>query len=206
MLLKNWVGCSSRWARTGRVRPGVHAAAANRPRLQLARFPGMFAPNNSFKPKPLRSCSAPSGFSGGFGLIQALGAMGKIIVPAVWVIGVIAAVLSGLRPDPYLEHVRLIPPPHPYPMGTVLWIVLFMTVHAALLIAILRPASYSFSWGRALMALVVSLGFLALGIMGSMHAPPPWDAYLLWLLALVAATIILSLWSVMGAVRHRAGT
>jgi hypothetical protein len=33
----------------------------------------MLSPNNSFKPKPLRSFKTPCSFSGGFGLIQVLG-------------------------------------------------------------------------------------------------------------------------------------
>ena len=88
----------------------------------------------------------------------------------------------------------------------VVWIVVFMTVQAALLMAVLRPSSYSHSWGRALVALAVSLGFFALGAIGSLHAPPPWGAWLWWLLALVAATVQLSLWSAMSAGRSRAGT
>lgn len=91
-----------------------------------------------------------------------------------------------------------------YPTATVVWIVVFMTVHAALLMAVLRPASYAHSRARALVTLLVSLGFFALGATGSMHAPPPWGAWLWWLLALVAATTILSLWSVIGTARGRA--
>lgn len=64
-------------------------------------------------------------------------------MPAAWLTGIIAAALSGFRPTAYLEHVRQIPPPHPYPTATVVWIAVLMTVHAAVLMAILRPTSYS---------------------------------------------------------------
>ncbi len=49
-------------------------------RLSSPCFAGSLPPNNSFKPKPLRSSFAPSGFSGGFGLIQALDVTAKMYV------------------------------------------------------------------------------------------------------------------------------
>jgi hypothetical protein len=43
--------------------------------LQSLARSGIVAPNNSFKPKPLRGSATPCGFSGGFGLTQALALM-----------------------------------------------------------------------------------------------------------------------------------
>ena len=132
--------------------------------------------------------------------------MKQFVIPGAWLLGIIAVTLSGLRSDPYLEYVRQTPPPHPYPTATVLWVALFMTVHAVLLVAVLRPASYSHSWGRALIAFVVSFGFLALGVLGAMHSPPSWGMYVLWLLSIIAAITVLGLWSVIGAIRSRVST
>lgn len=140
------------------------------------------------------------------GLIQASGAMRKIGVPVTWLVGVIAAALAGLRSDPYLKYVQHMPPPHPYPIDIVLGIIGLMTLQAALVLVVLRPATYSCSWGRALIALVISFGFLALGAIGAMHAPPPWTVYLVWLLVLLLATLILSLRSAIGVARTRPAT
>ena len=132
--------------------------------------------------------------------------MRTVALPLTLLLGVIGAALAGFSPDPYLEHVRGMPPPHPYPTTTVLWVTLFMATQASVLFAILRPRSYRRSWGRALVAFLVSLSFLALGIVGAMHAPPPWSIYLLWLLAIGAGTLFLLFWSAVGATKSKAGT
>jgi peptidoglycan/LPS O-acetylase OafA/YrhL len=130
--------------------------------------------------------------------------MKSIVIPVAWSIAVIAAVIAGFSPNPYLEHVRNIPPPHPYPTATVLWVVLLMTIQAGALIAILRPGSYQRSWGRALVALVVSLGFLVVAAIASMHTPPPFAVYQIWALALAVVMLLLLLWSSINAIRTRA--
>lgn len=132
-----------------------------------------------------------------------LDAMRKYAVLVAWFLGIIAVIFSGFQSNSYLEHVRNIPPPHPYPVDNVFWVILFMTLQTTLLIAVLRPASYSRSWGRALTAVVISLCFFAFGAIGSMHSPPPWGVYLAWLLVITIAIIILSLWSLICAVRSQ---
>jgi uncharacterized membrane protein len=132
--------------------------------------------------------------------------MGRFALPTGWLLGIIAVILAGLRTDPYLEHVRQIPPPHPYPTFTVLWIVGFITIHTGLAMAVLRPRSYRHSWGRAIIALAISLGFLAFAILGAMHAPPPHAVYLLWLLAFCVIMLGLLVWSIVGAATSSAGT
>ena len=127
-------------------------------------------------------------------------------IVAIWFLGAVAVVWLGRLPDPYLEYVRRIPPPHPYPVSGVLWVILFMAAQAAVLAAILRPTTYKHSWGRALSAIVVSVGFFAFAGMGAMHAPPYYIAYLWWLLAVVAGAVSLLIWSGVGAFRHPAGT
>lgn len=85
--------------------------------------------------------------------------MRNIVIPVTWFIGIIAVILSGFKSDHYLEHVQNTPPPHPYPANSIFLVIFFMTIHTALIIAALRPKSYSLSWGRALTALAISLGF-----------------------------------------------
>ena len=130
--------------------------------------------------------------------------MGKKIALATWLVGIGAAALAGFQIDPYLA--KRIPPPQPYPLETLAWVALLVSAHVLLLLAVLRPASFRASWRRAAGASLVSAGFLGLGIYGGMHAPPPWAAYLWGLLAVLAGMLVLFGWSVVAAVRSRAGT
>lgn len=132
--------------------------------------------------------------------------MSKKVALTVWVLGIVGPALAGLRADPYLTGVRALPLPHPYPAGTVGWVALLVSVQVLVLFVILRPQSFRSSWGRALLAVVVSLGFLCLGVLGAMHSPPPWGAYLLWLLVVLAGMLVLLGCSMVVAVRSRSGT
>ena len=132
--------------------------------------------------------------------------MGKKLALVAWLIGVLAAALAGLQPDPYLASVRAPSLPHPYPAETVGWVVLLISTHVLLLLAVLRPSTYRRSWGRALAASILSAAFLSLGVLGAMHSPPPWVAYLLWLVAVLAGTLLLLAYSVVAAAKARAST
>ena len=134
------------------------------------------------------------------------GAVGKKLALVAWLVGILAAALAGLQPDPYLASVRASPPPHPYPIETVGWVVLLVSAHVLLLLAVLRPGTYRRSWGRALAASILSAVFSSLGVLGAMHSPPPWVAYLLWLVTMLAGTLLLLGHSVVAAARARVGT
>jgi hypothetical protein len=108
------------------------------------------------------------------------------ILPVYGLIGIVAAVICGLFPNPAS---RTDPALFIYQTDTVLAVSMLIALHTALLMAILRPASHAGSWGRALLACVLCCGFLLLGAAGAMHAPPAWGAYTLWLLLLFAASI-----------------
>lgn len=129
--------------------------------------------------------------------------MKVIILPIGWLIGIIAVVAMGFRPDPYLTYVRQISPPHPYPIYTVLWIVFFITIHSGAVFSILRPSSYSYSWGRALSALILSVGFLVCAGLGAMHAPPAYSAYLWWLLVFGISMLGMFIYSTIWSVRRQ---
>ena len=132
--------------------------------------------------------------------------MGKKLALAVWVLGILGVALAGFRPDPYLTAVRALPLPHPYPTNTVLWVSLFISAQVVALLIALRPHSFRASWGRALVAVVISVGFLGIGVLGAMLSPPPWSVYLLWLFAMLAGMLLILGWSVVAAYRSRAGT
>ncbi len=124
-----------------------------------------------------------------------------MLLSLVWFAGVAIVAWTARWPDPYLEHVRGIPPPHPYPLGSVLWIVLLMTLEGAVLAAILRPWSYARSWGRALVGFGVAGGFFAFGALGLMHAPPYYGYYSLWMLVIAIGLLGIVTWSGVASVR-----
>lgn len=123
----------------------------------------------------------------------------SILLGALWLIGMIAIVWCGLLPSGYLEHVRGIPPPHPFPVDTVAWAAIVMTAHVSILRALLhRPGLL-----RTLAATLISFGFLAFAAMGAMHAPPAFGAYLWWLIAMFILLLLLTMWTAITTVAAR---
>lgn len=116
-------------------------------------------------------------------------------------IGIIAAILSGLLVNPYLTHARQMPPPHPYPLDVVFWIVVFMIVQVGAVLVIIKPKHASRSIWRALLIALVSLGTLEFAISSAMHMPPAYRFYLYWLLAFLGASITWLAWSIVSAIR-----
>ena len=123
-------------------------------------------------------------------------------LPTWCLLGVALVLWAGQLENPYLTHVRGMPPPHPYPWRGVLFLVGYMGVLCAMLSAILRPESYHRSWGRALSAFMVAGFFTGLGMLGAMHAPPYFSIGLQWLLSVWLVTLLTLLWSVGSTVRH----
>jgi hypothetical protein len=117
------------------------------------------------------------------------------MLPGLWFIVLGTVLWTGRWPNSYLEHVSRIPPPHPYPTEGVLWVLGFATLEIVLLSVVLRPQSYSRSWGRALSGIGIAVGFLCFGSLGAMHAPPYYAFYLGWLLLMVVALLALFIWS-----------
>ena len=122
------------------------------------------------------------------------------ILPVYWLVGVVVAALLGFLPN---QAAHSDPELHVYATQTVLGVLILMTLHAGLLMAILRPATYARSWGRALLAFIVSFGFEIMAVAGSMHSPPAWGALLLWTLALFLGTFTLTWVSAADAFRNR---
>lgn len=117
--------------------------------------------------------------------------------------GALAVIAAGFLPNPYLMYVRNIAPPHGYPLDTVLWLLLLITIQGVLSWAVLRPASYRRSFGRAWAAMLLALPFNLFAIVSAMHAPPPVVAYIYWSWCVIAAAMLLGLWSSAFALRAR---
>lgn len=140
--------------------------------------------------------------------MRTLQPLSHVALPAYLLLGVVAVALTGCLDNPYLTHVRSLPPPHPYPLSGVLWVMAMMSVHTAAVMAILRLRSWLRSWGRALAATGLSTIFLLIAAQASMHSPPHHTAYLLWLLLMVAALSVLTAsssvaaWRLSSPLRH----
>lgn len=128
--------------------------------------------------------------------------MRQLFLPFAWTAGAIAVAGCGFMPNPYLEEVRLIPPPHPYPVKGVVVTVGLMAAQVLLLHLVLRPASYRRGWARALVALIASCGFLGAAGLAAMHSPPYFGAYMIWVALLTVGMAALSFWSGFSAIRH----
>lgn len=122
-------------------------------------------------------------------------------LPGMWALGVATVVWAGFLPDGYL--MRMMPPPHPYPLTVVLWAILFMTLLTGGLYAVLRPRSYRRSWGRALCATVLTIPFVFQAAVSAMHAPPPVGYYIYWTMLMCVGCAVLCLCSGVAALWAR---
>jgi hypothetical protein len=125
------------------------------------------------------------------------------VLPLAWAVGAGAVAWAGFLEDPYLGRASRLEAPVDYPLEPVVGLVALMAGHAGLLQAILRPASYRLSWGRAVVAWVLALGLLFAMAMASIHAPPFLLACLRWLTAVAVGTTVLLFASAMRAWRTR---
>jgi hypothetical protein len=114
-------------------------------------------------------------------------------LPAAWAIAAGTVLWTGRWFDPYLA--RHIPPPQPYPAEGVSWVLALITLEIALLGVVLRPRSYSRSWGRALSALAIASAFVIFAGLGAMHAPPFFHFYIGWTILVAVALAALSIGS-----------
>lgn len=97
-------------------------------------------------------------------------------LPLSAAIAIIAVILAGFAADPYLEHVRQIPPPHPYPVELVTWVIGFIVIHTGFSYFLLTSKSVIL-FG---VAVIVGTGFLAMAAFGNMHSPLLWQIYFIW--------------------------
>ncbi|MEM7353170.1 MAG: hypothetical protein AAF657_20415 [Acidobacteriota bacterium] len=117
---------------------------------------------------------------------------GRLVMVA-WAAGLSGMVHMASRPNPYLLHVREIPPPHPFPWLEVAILGGFMTAEAFLLWAAVEP---SVRLGIGPVAATVLFGLMSFAaILGSMHSSNAYGWHLMWLLALTLVTFLVALGS-----------
>jgi len=98
------------------------------------------------------------------------------IIPIYALLGIALVVFSGF-PEAQLAALK---PPQPYPVQGVLFSVQSIIFEAIFIFLILRPRSYSKSWGRALVAFVAAVAQLSFWRMGLMHAPSYYSTHVNW--------------------------
>ena len=106
-----------------------------------------------------------------------------------WVVGVALVAWGGTQADGYLEHVRKIPPPHPYPTWLVLVIAFALAVELAAFALVLHLGARGPALWREWVAATIAAGFAALAVAGSLHANP---AYLDWMLWTLVALVVMA--------------
>jgi hypothetical protein len=111
----------------------------------------------------------------------------------LWLAGTTAVVASGFSVDGYKLHVMQVPLPHRYPLSGVVTTSFALALELAVIYAVIRPATYNRSWGRALCAVFLATIAFLLSVASLMHAPPYWGAHSLFLLCLTVGLIMLFL-------------
>ena len=138
--------------------------------------------------------------------MKRLGSIESLVLPAFALVGLVWLVVAGFWPgaDPYLT--RRSTGPQPYPLTGVLIACAVVLIETAFVAAVLRPASYRHSWGRTLVALVVTTAWWFYLGMGIIHQPGYYIVHLQWLAVMLCGLVLLLLVSLIRRLqRPRAG-
>lgn len=129
------------------------------------------------------------------GYENAMNTLRHLLLPLTATVGLAMVVWAGFMPDYWMR--RHLPPgiDPGYPLHAVLSFCVIILVECGLLLAILRPASYCRSWGRALCACLLALVLAVVWFSGFMHAPPYYGMHLQWWLLVSLGLILLTLLS-----------
>jgi hypothetical protein len=123
----------------------------------------------------------------------------KALFVIVGLVGVILVVWAGLLPNSYMQAVRGIPPPHPYPFAGVAFTSAFIVAEVLAVYAIIRPGSFghsfTHSWIRAFCAFIIAVGFVVFGLAQAMHASPYITAYIWWLIGVAGILLVVFLFT-----------
>ncbi|MCR6477455.1 hypothetical protein NU688_14940 [Variovorax sp. ZS18.2.2] len=138
--------------------------------------------------------------------MKRLGSMKSLVLPAFALVGLVWIVVSGFWPgaDPYMT--RRSTAPQPYPLTVVLIACAVVLIETAFVAAVLRPASYRHSWGRALVAMAVVMAWWFYLGMGIIHQPAYYIVHLQWLALMICGLVLLLLVSLIRRLQQpRAG-
>ena len=120
-----------------------------------------------------------------------------------WLVGIMTVIAGGSVLDGYARYVMGLQAPQPYPYHGVAQYLTITTVECAILFAILRPATYRSSWGRAVLALGGTTALTCLHAMTLMHSTTYQLWHELWLVSLCLSLAIIAIVSASSAIRMR---
>ena len=104
---------------------------------------------------------------------------------AAWLVGLAGIAAAGFATAPYAQHVRGIPPPHPYPLPGVATVAVLWTAELGAIATALAVRPRSSAVPRAWLATAVGLAAAWLGMLGALHAPWHWIVFAWSSIALV---------------------
>jgi hypothetical protein len=139
------------------------------------------------------------------GLEAPMPSLRTLLLPLTAVLGIALLIWAGSQPDYWMLRAMPVGSEAVYPLKPVLIFCAIILAECGLLLAILRPASYCRSWGRALCASVLALAVALFWMQGMLHAPPYYGVHLQWWLAVSLGLVLLTVYSVFQAWRQRRG-
>jgi hypothetical protein len=137
------------------------------------------------------------------GLEAPMPALRTLLLPLTALVGMALVIWAGSLPDYWMLRAMPVGSEAVYPLKPVLIFCAIVLVECTVLLAVLRPASYCQSWGRALCASALALGLALLWIQGMLHAPPYYGMHLQWWLVVSLGLVLLTAYSAFQAWRQR---
>lgn len=126
-----------------------------------------------------------------------------LLLPLTALVGMALLIWAGSLPDYWMLRAMPVGSEAVYPLKPVLIFCAIVLAECSVLLAVLRPRSYSRSWGRALCACLLAIGLALFWLQGALHAPPYYGMHLQWWLAVSLGLVLLSGYSSVQAWRHR---
>jgi hypothetical protein len=111
-----------------------------------------------------------------------------LFIPVTWVVGVFLAIYGSTFGNASLTHYGM-PLTEQGRLEVALSFVAAVSIECFLLWAVLRPATYQRSWGRALLATLILASCLSYFGFIAMHAPTALLFHIYWLVAMLAAVV-----------------
>ena len=99
----------------------------------------------------------------------------------MWAVAIAVLFRFGALPNPYQMYVIGLKPPFPYPWLGLLFVSGLMIAQALIVYLVLDPETYSANWGRSLTALAIHVPVMFFFAMLSMHSPPFFGWFLIWM-------------------------
>jgi len=126
-----------------------------------------------------------------------------LLLPLTALAGIALLIWAGSLPDYWMLRAMPVGSEAVYPLKPVLIFCAIVLAECTVLLALLRPASYCRSWGRALCASLLAVALALFWMQGILHAPPYYGMHLQWWLVVSLGLVLLTAYSALQAWRSR---